>query len=156
VDVVEPGQPEAVLDFVAREFPEWLGAYQGIVDLGDSSDIVAATDASGTVVASLALYSPWSHPARLDIPWQGLLGNDLGGPGVVGVAAARQRQGIGTVLMARANEILSSAASGTAWSAGPRQSASMSGLATASGRPTPCPGVAYESDHTTLELPNAH
>lgn len=106
VNVLKPGQLEAVLDFVAREFPEWLSAYQNIVNLGDGSDIVVANDAGGAVVATLALYGPWSHPARLDIPWQALLGTDLGGPGVVGVAAAHQRHGIGTVLMARANEIL--------------------------------------------------
>lgn len=106
VEVIQPGLLEAVLDFVAREFPEWLGAYQRMVDIADSSDVIVASDASGAVVASLALYGLWSHPARLDIPWQALLGTNLGGPGMVGVAAACQKQGIGTALMARANEIL--------------------------------------------------
>jgi GNAT superfamily N-acetyltransferase len=85
VDVVATEQLDELLAFIAREFPSWLEDYRRI--------------------AALALYGHWSSPSRLDIPWQALLGADLGGAGVVGIAAL-QRQGIGTALMVRANEIL--------------------------------------------------
>lgn len=105
VGVARPEQVDAVLAFVAHEFPEWIREYRYVVALGDVEDLVVA-EASGDIIGALVLYGPWSHPARPDTPWQALLGADLGGPGVVGVAHARHGQGIGSVLVARANELL--------------------------------------------------
>jgi predicted N-acetyltransferase YhbS len=50
--------------------------------------------------------SPQSHPARTDVAWKGLLGDDAGSINAVGVAAAAQGRGIGIGLMARGSEVL--------------------------------------------------
>lgn len=95
-----------LLSFEAREFPEWLTAFQHVASLGDYADLLIGRNESGQVVASLILYGPQSHPDRADALWQLLLGENVGAIGCVGVAESRQGQGIGIALVARATELL--------------------------------------------------
>jgi GNAT superfamily N-acetyltransferase len=96
-----------VLAFEAREFPNWLRAhFEPYADLGDYRDILAARDHDGRVIGTLVMYSPQSHPARMDIIWQDLLGEDAGGMGAVGVAANERGRGVGLALVAYGNAIL--------------------------------------------------
>lgn len=50
------------------------------------------------------MYSPRSHSQRLDVRWKGLLGEDVGAVGIVGVAPAARRRSVGHALVARASE----------------------------------------------------
>jgi ribosomal protein S18 acetylase RimI-like enzyme len=114
--VVAPGAEAdgpQILAFVAREFPEWLPYYTRVVDLGDYDDVLLARDTIGTILGVLMLYGAWSHPERNDVRWKTLLGQDAGALGVVGVAEAARRKGIGTALVARASEILREHGAGT-------------------------------------------
>ncbi len=94
-----------VLTFVAREFPSWEAAYRSVVDLGDYADLLLARD-DGHIIGTTIMYSPLSHPRRVDVRWKTLLGEDVGAISVVGVAASARRRGVGHALAARASEIV--------------------------------------------------
>ncbi len=107
--VLEVGTPEnraEVLAFVAREFPSWAPAYQSVATLGDHADVLLARDGDGHIIGAVTMYSPLSHPQRMDVRWKTLLGNDAGAIGVVGVRARERNRGIGHALVARASEIV--------------------------------------------------
>ena len=106
IDVAASSDVADLLAFEAREFPEWHAAFAQVIALGDTHDCLIARDAAGDVIGSLVLYSATSYPDRTDVIWQGLLGDGLGALGAVGVAAARQGQGIGSAMVARGGQIL--------------------------------------------------
>jgi len=89
-----------------REFPEWLNAFQAIIELGDYHDLLLARDHTGNIIGSLILYAPQSHPTRTDVLWSALLGSNAGALGCVGIAEAERGRGAGLALVARASEIL--------------------------------------------------
>lgn len=95
-----------LLAFEAREFPHWLPGYELCARLGDYQDLFAARDAKGDVIGTLIMYSPQSHPARTDLIWQGLLGEDAGAIGSVGVAEAERGRGVGLALVAYGSALL--------------------------------------------------
>jgi GNAT superfamily N-acetyltransferase len=101
----EPDMPE-LLAFHDREFPFWTEEYQIAAAFSDFQDFLLARDPNGTLVGSVLMSSPQSHPARTDVAWKGLLGEDAGSINAVGVAAAEQGRGIGLALMARGSEVL--------------------------------------------------
>ncbi|GCF06490.1 GNAT family N-acetyltransferase [Dictyobacter arantiisoli] len=97
------------LAFEAKEFSGWLPLYERIADLGDYRDILIARDSDGTVLGTLIMYSAInSHPERIDLIWQGILGEDAGALGAVGVAESARNRGIGIALVAGASELLKS------------------------------------------------
>jgi predicted N-acetyltransferase YhbS len=98
-------QAPDVLAFVDREFPTWSRDYHTVMRLGDYADCLLACDQQGHILGSLIMYTPQSHEQRLDVPWQALFGNDLGGLGTVGVAEAARNRGIGSALVARGSEL---------------------------------------------------
>jgi len=107
LELAAPEDVPALLDFEWREFPNWLGAFQSIADIGDFGDLLIARDRrSPTIIGSLILYSHHSHPSRVDGIWKELLGDPLGEIGCVGVAADAHNRGIGSALVARGSEIL--------------------------------------------------
>lgn len=95
-----------LLTFEEREFPEWLTAFQRVIELGDYVDVLVGRNAYKEVIASLLLYGPESHQERSDALWQMELGKNVGAIGCVGVAANMQGHGIGIALVARATELL--------------------------------------------------
>lgn len=101
----EADMPE-LLAFHAREFPGWVEEYQIAAAHGDFQDFLLARDRDGSVIGSILTSSPQSHPARTDVAWKGLLGEDAGSINAVGVAAAQQGRGIGLAMMARGSEVL--------------------------------------------------
>ncbi len=95
-----------LLAFEQREFANWTAHYKLCALLGDHHDLLIARDASQSIVGTLLMYSPHSHPDRTDLIWQLLLGHDAGAMGSVGVAAAERGRGIGLSMVARASELL--------------------------------------------------
>src|SRR5439155_24300456 len=90
-----------------RESPDWLGAFQTLVDIGDLHHLLVARDPAGrAIIGALILYAPGSPPGRADGFWKAILGDPLGEIGCVGVAAALHGQGIGSALVVRASAIL--------------------------------------------------
>ena len=104
---VNPSETPEMLDFVGREFPGWLGAYQGIAELGDLQDIVIGRENDGPIIASIIVYTSASHPSRTDVLWTELLGADVGAFGCVGVAESQRGRGLGLLLVGEASQILS-------------------------------------------------
>jgi ribosomal protein S18 acetylase RimI-like enzyme len=115
VTIATPADAPDVLVFEAREFPNWLAAYEELVRLGSYDDILLARDSSGALLGVLAMYSPRSHPERADCQWKALLGDDIGGLGAVGVAADARGRNIGLALIARGSEILRERGVGNCW-----------------------------------------
>ncbi len=107
---IEPATRDNVADalaFEGREFPNWLHFhFEPYANLGDYQDILVARNAHNHVVGTLCMVTPRSHPARVDLIWQDVLGEDAGGLGAVGVAEAERGCGIGIALVARGTEIL--------------------------------------------------
>lgn len=95
-----------VLAFENREFPHWLPSYQHCAQLGDYPDLLVASDRQGQVVGALIMYSAQSHPARTDLIWQSLLGDDAGAISAVGIAERERGRGIGLALVAYGTEML--------------------------------------------------
>ncbi len=104
---VTPSETPEMLDFVRREFPGWLGVYQGIAELGDLQDIVIGRENDGPIIASIIIYTSASHPSRTDVLWTEVLGADAGAFGCVGVAESERGRGLGLLLVGVASEILS-------------------------------------------------
>ncbi|GCE14732.1 GNAT family N-acetyltransferase [Tengunoibacter tsumagoiensis] len=94
-----------VLAFEGHHFPHWLPAYQEAVAMGDRQDLLAARDEQGQVIGTLLLYAPNSHSHRTELIWQGLLGEDAGAMGSVGVAESERGRGIGIALVAYGSAI---------------------------------------------------
>jgi len=105
-ELATPEQADEVCAFEQREFPQWLDAFQGIIELGDYHDLLLARDHTGKIIGSLILYTSQSHPAREDVLWSALLGSNAGALGCVGIAEAERGRGVGLALVARASEIL--------------------------------------------------
>lgn len=58
------------------------------------------------MIGSLILYSLQSHPTRMDVLWQQLLGETTGAIGCVGVAESQRGRGVGLGIVAAASEIM--------------------------------------------------
>lgn len=101
-----PRDIDDLFAFVSREFPNWVGEYQYILDLGTIDDFLIGRDMAGAVFASLIMFSPQSDQTRGDTTWSLLLGDAMGSLGCVGVAASMQERGIGAALVARGSEIV--------------------------------------------------
>lgn len=105
-ETIADGQADELLAFEAREFPNWLDAFQRVISLDDYDDVLVGRDATGQIVASLIMYTPQSSKERHDVLWQAIFGERLGAIGCVGVAEQAQGKGIGLALVARATELL--------------------------------------------------
>ncbi len=81
-----------VVAFVARDFPLWEAVYRSVARLGDHADILCARDDDGRIIGAVSMFSPRSHPCRMDVRWKTLLGADTGAIGVVGVAVSARRR----------------------------------------------------------------
>ena len=104
-----------VLTFEEREYPNWLRHYENNNRLGDHQDVFIARDRDGQIVSVLNTRTPRSHPERPEFPWPGLLGENAGALGAVGVAASAQGRGIGIALCAKATEVLKERGVGTCY-----------------------------------------
>ncbi|EFH85986.1 GNAT family N-acetyltransferase [Ktedonobacter racemifer] len=104
-EVATPETIDALRAFEEREFYNWLRAVNYMASVGDYQDLLIAFDGE-RVVGSLVTSSPRSNPERTDVIWQGLLGEDAGSLGSVGVAVSERGRGIGIALVAYASEIL--------------------------------------------------
>ncbi|GHO42350.1 GNAT family N-acetyltransferase [Ktedonospora formicarum] len=100
-----PETIEALKQFEEREFYNWSKYFSQFAEMGDLQDLLIAFDGE-RVVGSLIMSSPHSHPQRTDVIWQGLLGENAGSIGSVGVAASERGRGIGIGIVAYACEIL--------------------------------------------------
>jgi len=106
LEIGTPVNVDDVLAFVAQAFPSWDTFYRSVTLLGDYADVLFVRDGTGGISGVVSMYSPLSHPHRLDVRWKTLLGVDVGAIGIVGVAAAARRRGVGHALVARASEIV--------------------------------------------------
>jgi beta-N-acetylhexosaminidase len=106
LEIATPTTIAEALAFVARDFPSWEADYRSVARVGDYADILFARQGDGPVVGAVCMYSPLSHPERLDVRWKTLLGANAGAIGVVGVTASARRRGVGHALVARASEIV--------------------------------------------------
>lgn len=116
--ILEPAAEQdvqAILTFEGREFGGWLDTYKYIVSIGDYRDFLVARDLQKGIVGTLLMYSPQSHPQRVDALWKPTLGENLGGLGEVGVAASERGRGIGVALVAWGSEILKQRGVGNAF-----------------------------------------
>lgn len=95
-----------ILAFVARNFPSWAAFYRSVATLGDYADLLFARDGDGRIIGAVTMYSPLSHPQRMNVRWKTRLGADVGAIGVVGVAVPARQQGVGHAMVARASEIV--------------------------------------------------
>lgn len=95
-----------VFTYVTQEFRHWLPDYERVVALDNCQDILIARDSSQRIVGTLILCTPQSHPERLDVIWQGLLGEKVGAMNAVGVVASERKRGIGLGLIARGSDLL--------------------------------------------------
>lgn len=96
IDEVPAGSHEAVVAFEGRHFPQWSRSFRK-----PGAQILTAATADEGIVASLLLEGPGSASV-----YEPMLGQDMGTIGCVGVAEAHRGSGIGTALVARANELL--------------------------------------------------
>lgn len=95
-----------LLAFEQREFPEWVMHYELAAHLGDYQDMLIARQANEEIMGTLLMYTPQSHPARPDLVWQRLVGEDGGAMGAVGVAETARGRGIGLALVVYGSDIL--------------------------------------------------
>lgn len=115
---LEPGRQDdmvEVLAFEQREYPNWLHHFETSALLGDYQDVLIAREHNGAIVGTLNMRSPRAHPARPELLWPGLLGENVGGLGAVGVAPSAQGRGIGIALVARASDLLKERGAGTCY-----------------------------------------
>jgi beta-N-acetylhexosaminidase len=96
---------DEVLAFEACEFPKWFSYFRHKADCGDLSDILLARRGE-RVVGSVLIFSAQSHSSTSDFVWRGMLGENMGGLGAIGVARSERNQGIGLALVAKASEHL--------------------------------------------------
>lgn len=114
IAVATPADLPELLAFERREFPTWQGAYATLAARGVADDFLIARRADGALVGALILYAAArSRPPRHDVPWSVLLGDDRGGLGAVGVAAAARDRGIGAALVAHGSAVLAARGVGT-------------------------------------------
>lgn len=104
-----------VLAFEEREYSNWLVHYKNNNRLGDYQDVFIARDKDGQVVGVLNTSTIHSHSQRPELPWPGILGENAGTLGAVGVAASVQGRGIGLALCAKASAILKERGVGTCY-----------------------------------------
>lgn len=95
-----------VLKFEEAEFPGWALEFHLKAELGAGQDILVARDARGRVVGTLLMFTPQSPYLAVNMLWQGILGEPLGGMGSVGVKESERGRGIGVALVGCASEIL--------------------------------------------------
>lgn len=105
-ETITQARAAELLAFEAREFPNWLEAFQRVLSLGDYDDLLVGRDERSHIVASLIMYTPQSNQERFDVLWQAIFGERVGAIGCVGVAEQEQGRGIGIALVARATELL--------------------------------------------------
>jgi predicted N-acetyltransferase YhbS len=105
IAIAQPGGADLaeVLAFEANTFPSWSHWFAE----SGATDMLVARDAAGDIAGTLLLDGPGA-----DTVFTPLLGRAAGVIGCVGVAAARQGEGIGTALVTRASEILRDAGTG--------------------------------------------
>lgn len=96
----------AITVFQKAEFPNWLGAYEYILALGDYNDVILVCDSAGKILGMVILFSSSSNPQRLDIPWKSVFGENMGALGCVGIAGSLHNKGTGSAMMASAMEAL--------------------------------------------------
>ena len=103
----KPDQIPAILQFEAHYFPKWLPYFQKVADNGDYVDIVLAHNAENQILGTAEVLDGRIEGQQHDFcVWQSLLGENIGGIGVLGVAEEQQGNGIGLALAARVTEIL--------------------------------------------------
>jgi len=101
-----PADAADICCFEQTYFPEWYDAFRARIDTGELEEILIAHNRNGDILGTVILLSPGSslaHGARI---WRGLLGDNLGGFGCLGVAPPYREQGIGLGLAATATRIL--------------------------------------------------
>ncbi len=97
-------QVAALLAFEAAHFPHWLAAFRARADAGQLANLLIATDQQEEVVGSLALFD--DQLGEGDGVWRALLGERMGGLGVLGVRADHRERGVGLALAAAATRQL--------------------------------------------------
>jgi len=89
---VTPADRDRLLEFERAHFPYWEGYYARDEALDEA---VIAVDGSGSIVGSL-LATDFRRPQL----WRGILGDDSGAIGAVGVHESQRGRGAGTALVA--------------------------------------------------------
>ena len=109
-ELARAGDAADVIAYEEREHPNWVRFFRRSL-AHDPRSVLVGRDASGAVVAALLMELP---PGRAPA-WSRMLGDDVAEIGCVGVAAARNGEGIGTALMSVANAHVRDAGFRAAW-----------------------------------------
>ncbi len=107
---IEPASEDDVaplLAFERREFSGWEAGMRVMCAAGDTDHIILVRD-HGRIIGSLQTFSPASRFRAVNVAWEMLLGEDMGGMAAVGVAESHRGRGLGLALCGVASEILKS------------------------------------------------
>jgi beta-N-acetylhexosaminidase len=106
VGLLEAQRVAPLLAFERQHFPEWASAFEDYVVWGRLADIVVATDGLGEVVGAVTLITDQDDQYDNGLVWRAMLGDHVGGFGVLGVREDVQGNGIGLALAAEATRVL--------------------------------------------------
>ena len=96
IQVMKAPERAEVMAFEAATFPDWVGWFERL-----DSSVLVARDRAGAVAGTLLFRGPLGATI-----YEPLLGPDAGTIGCVGVAAPARGAGVGSVMVARASELL--------------------------------------------------
>ena len=96
----EPRLRSAIVAFERTCFPAWSHYFENELAASQHENLLVAQASDGEIVGSLLL------KADTETPWQEDAGARVGSLNTLGIAPARERQGIGLALAAQAMEIL--------------------------------------------------
>jgi len=97
-----------LLKFEKENFPNWYIYFQFSIDKKDYENILIAQDQSGNIIGSALIHGPYKSKCKSEFKWKTLLGNTMGGFGVIGVHEKFRRQGIGMSIAIKASLLLKS------------------------------------------------
>ena len=99
-------EAESILQFEAKNFPDWHQYFELSVKCEAFQDILLARGANGAILGTALVSDKQSTWEANGILWQQLLGNNAGAIGCLGVAEHNRGNGIGLAMAASATEIL--------------------------------------------------
>jgi beta-N-acetylhexosaminidase len=99
-------ETEPLLAFERTHFPDWTGAFVREINARRLHNLLIAVDQAGQLVGSATLFCEADEIYKNGLVWRAVLGQNLGGFGVLGVAETMRNQGIGLALAAEATRHL--------------------------------------------------
>lgn len=101
-----PVDTARLIDFEREHFPDWVASFTTEITAGRLHNLLMAVDGQGEIAGSVSLFTNQDGVYDNGLAWKALLGDDMGGFGVLGVRADLRNQGIGLALAAEATRRL--------------------------------------------------